>query len=78
MIEIQLNIPLKMNKQISSVEFLEIQMIKNGMIVYNDIIKAKEMHKQEIEAAYWAGVDEDKMIYPSEDCNGYYNQTFEQ
>ena len=70
-----------MSKQISSVEFLEIQLIKNGIITNSDLKQAKEMHKQEIEDAYWAGwagLGEDTKNYPSEDCNGYYTKKFEQ
>lgn len=70
------------NKQ-SSVEWLESEITKRGPSENNppqwlkDLYsQAKAMHKKEIEAAYWAGVDEDRMIYPSEDCNGYYNETF--
>ena len=41
--------------------------------------QAKAMHKEEIEKAWWAGCDEslsNNIIHPSEDCNGYYNETF--
>jgi hypothetical protein len=41
--------------------------------------QAKAMHKEEIENAWWAGCDEGaspRIIFPSEDCNGYYNETF--
>ena len=44
-----------------------------------EIAEAKAMHKEEIEKAWWAGCDEslsNNIIHPSEDCNGYYNETF--
>lgn len=65
-----------MSKQ-SSVEFLEIQMIKNGTIVYNDIKKAKQMHKEEILDAFVAGDERGTGEIPF-NCEQYYNQTFEQ
>ena len=43
------------------------------------IQKYLEKEKEVIEKAWWAGCDEgasDHKIYPSEDCNGYYNETF--
>lgn len=71
----------------SSIEWLESkvkQMIQNGgdadlLGVLSHIKQAKSMHKEEIENAWWAGCDEGAsphIIFPSEDCNGYYNQTF--
>ena len=62
-----------MSKQISSVEFLEIQLIKNGSIYYNDIIKAKAMHKQEIKDA----VNSLKQLSWVDKGEDYYKQTFE-
>jgi hypothetical protein len=38
-----------------------------------------EKEEEMIKKAWWAGCDEgasDHKIYPSEDCNGYYNETF--
>ena len=38
-----------------------------------------EKEEEVIEKAWWAGCDEgasDHKIYPSEDCNGYYNETY--
>ena len=38
-----------------------------------------QVFEEQIEKAWWAGHDErdsNHMIYPSEDCNQYYNQTF--
>ena len=50
---------------------------------FNDAISFAELQlekeKEVIEKAWWAGCDEgasDHKIYPSEDCNGYYNETF--
>ena len=42
------------------------------------IEQAKQMERGQIEKAWWAGHDESgaTIIYPSEDCNGYYNQTY--
>ena len=62
------------NKQ-SSVEFLTIQLIKNGIITNDDLQQAKAMHKEEIrktindtQESFW-GVN-----YQSFD--DYYNETF--
>ena len=41
--------------------------------------QTKEMHKEEIEKSWWHGHDignSENKIYPSEDCNNYYNETF--
>jgi hypothetical protein len=70
-----------MSKQ-SSVEFLEIQLIKNGIITNRDLKQAKTMHREE-HAQTW-----DKAIEKLEarggnqvrafvDFDDYYNQTFE-
>lgn len=43
------------------------------------LLEAEQIHKQEIENAWWSGHDEgtsSNKIYPSEDCNGCYNETF--
>ncbi len=45
----------------------------------NNYDEIKAMHKDEIENSWWAGCDEGAsphIIFPSEDCNGYYNETF--
>lgn len=42
-----------------------------------DLLKEE---KEQIEKAWWAGHDErdaNHMIYPSEDCNQYYKETYE-
>ena len=65
-----------MSKQISSVEFLEIQLIKNGIITNSDLKQAKEMHKQEIEDAFKHG--ELPPLFVNLNAKDYYNQTFEQ
>ena len=63
-------------------EFYE-WMEQNQYFVGNDLYgkyhELLEKEKEVIEKAWWAGCDEgasDHMIYPSEDCNGYYNETF--
>ena len=41
--------------------------------------QAKQVEKEQIEKAWWAGHDErdaNYMVYPSEDCNQYYNYTY--
>ena len=66
------------NKQ-SSVEWLISQQKHNQLFDIETIEQAKAMHKEEIEKAWWAGCDEslsNHIIHPSEDCNGYYNETF--
>jgi TPP-dependent pyruvate/acetoin dehydrogenase alpha subunit len=58
----------------SSIEFLEFQIIKNGIITNSDLKQAKAMHKQEIEDAYKADLD----MCSEQDAEDYYTQTFEQ
>lgn len=67
-----------MSKQISSVEFLEIQLIKNGIITNIDLKQAKEMHKQEIEDAFECGEMFTHWPLSMPDFDEYYKQTFEQ
>lgn len=56
------------NKQ-SSVEFLTIQLIKNGIITNDDLQQANAMHKEEIMEAHYA---------PKYGCfsEQYYNETY--
>lgn len=67
------------NKQ-SSVEWLLDNLHLQHSTKWTEIVEqAKAMHKKEIEKAWWAGCDEslsNNIIHPSEDCNGYYNETF--
>ena len=45
-----------------------------------DIVGMLEKEEEMIKKAWWAGCDEgasDHKIYPSENCNGYYNETFD-
>ena len=63
----------------NSIDWLVEQLKKQGFLYDLDIEQAKAMHKDEIESAWWTGCDEGastNKIYPSEDCNGYYNETF--
>lgn len=43
----------------TSVEFLELQLIKNSIITNNDLKKAKEMAEQELKDAYKHGRDDE-------------------
>jgi hypothetical protein len=43
----KLEFMLMSNNKQSSVEFLTMQLIKNGIITYEDLKQAKVMHKQE-------------------------------
>jgi hypothetical protein len=56
------------NKQISSVDWLIKQKEKYGMIIMDDLIKAKAMHKEEIENA-WNSFD-------GKTFEQYYNETY--
>ncbi len=50
-----------------------------GLWFFNNTELFLEKEKEVIEKAWWAGHDEgasDHIIYPSGDCNGYYNETF--
>jgi hypothetical protein len=41
--------------------------------------QAKQIEKEQIEIAWWNGHDtrdSAEMSFPSEDCNGYYNETY--
>ena len=42
------------------------------------IMYAKKLEKQQIIDAWWNGHDtrDNSLIHPSEDCNGYYNETY--
>lgn len=59
------------NKQ-SSVEFLTMQLIKNGIITNDDLQQAKAMHKEEHFNTWWHGISENEPISFEE----YYNETF--
>lgn len=61
------------NKQ-SSVEFLTMQLIKNGIITNEDLKQAKAMHKEEIENALQEFND---IKLSDEICYEYYNKTFD-
>ena len=69
-----------MNNKQSSVEWLLDNLHLQHSTKWPEIVeRAKAMHKEEIENAWWAGCDEslsNHIIHPSEDCNGYYNETF--
>ena len=63
---------------------IELQKVMGTDIFYysikEQVEQAKQMEKEQIEKAWWAGHDErdaNHMIYPSEDCNQYYNETYE-
>lgn len=69
----------------TAVEWLMNELANTGLLVTKDIdnlvaySKAKQMEKEQIEAAWWSGHDErneSPVIHPSEDCNGYYNETY--
>lgn len=52
---------------------------QSGTAVRDVIAEAKEMDKKQSENDWWAGFDEGvsgNMVHPSEDCNGYYNETY--
>ena len=56
------------NKKQSSVDWLIKQKEKYGMIIMDDLIKAKAMHKEEIiNALHYFGI---------ENVEQYYNETF--
>lgn len=65
----------------SSVEFLTLQLIKNGIITNNDLKIAKEMHKEEIEDAYDKGCYDEYEYHINNESRKnseiYYNETFE-
>lgn len=62
----------------TAVEWLIEQLKKQGFLYDLDIEAAKQMEKEQIEKAWWAGHDarNETIIHPSEDCDGYYNETY--
>ena len=71
--------------QQTAVEWLFIQLYEkfemkgDGMEMDKVLEQANQMFEEQIEKAWWAGHDErdsNHMIYPSEDCNQYYNATY--
>ena len=75
----------KVVAQQTAVDWLFIQLYEkfemkgDGMEMDKVLEQANQMFEEQIEKAWWAGHDErdsNHMIYPSEDCNQYYNQTF--
>ena len=70
------------DKLIECLKFNEPEAFEHYMLTLN---QALEMEKEQIEKAWWSGHDEHEqsimqhnLIYPSEDCNGYYNETYGQ
>lgn len=72
-----------MSKQQTAVELMAEQLpqVDWSDPFYAELLKKiKQMEKEQIEKAWWAGHDErdaNHMIYPSEDCNQYYNETYD-
>lgn len=68
------------NKKQSSIDWLEEEFVKLEAtvgvhsVMYELIDKAKAMHKDEIETAYWEGGQDVPMT--SKRCEEYYNETF--
>ena len=60
------------NNSQNSIEFLNRQLINNGVITNNDLKQATEMHKEEIAKSY----DDAIMKGRHEDGYEYYEQTF--
>jgi len=64
------------NKQ-SSVEFLTMQLIKNGIITYEDLKRAKSRHKKEIMYAYMKTLPiEDGVFTAIDKAHEYYNEIY--
>lgn len=66
----------------SSIEFLEIQLIKNGIITNRDLKQAKAMHKEELGKTWDDSIENFKargenIVRAFVDFDDYYNQTFE-
>lgn len=59
----------------SSIDFLVQKLAENGIIHSFDINEAKEMHKQEIEDAYFDGGEDVPLT--KQRCEEYYKNTYE-
>ena len=64
--------------QQTAVDWLEDVYNTQGHILPSQFEQAKQMEREQIEKAWWAGHDarNETIIHPSEDCNGYYTQTY--
>jgi len=71
LIEYKCQLVLEQGHELSTYEVL--------CLVMSKAESSLEKEKEVIEKAWWAGHDEgasEHIIYPSGDCNGYYNETF--